>query len=252
MFGVVEMEGLTPPRYRRHQYTDELVGRAMTWNYSPGLTSIHLLDAALALLDHFPGERRRRCRCRMRTRTVATRRSFIQTAGAALSVPLAAAAASVPASAVDDADPTQARLEDAEAIRALNREYARRVNAGDPDARAMLFTDTSGARFDADVRGVVPDGFGERDVIDIAPDRQSATGAVYCTALVERAIGPDSPLVEMARQQGGGVLRRFERIVFENVCARRDGVRTIQRSACRDVVRPLDAGGVMAAPASAR
>ena len=41
-FGVVEMEGLTPPRYLRHQFTDELVGRALTWNYSPGLTSMHV------------------------------------------------------------------------------------------------------------------------------------------------------------------------------------------------------------------
>ena len=42
LFGVIEMEGLTPPRYRRHHFTDELVGRAITWNYSPGLTSMHL------------------------------------------------------------------------------------------------------------------------------------------------------------------------------------------------------------------
>jgi hypothetical protein len=42
LFGVIEMEGLTPPRYRRHQFTNELVGRAITWNYSPGLTSMHL------------------------------------------------------------------------------------------------------------------------------------------------------------------------------------------------------------------
>jgi hypothetical protein len=42
VFGVIEMDGLTPPTYRRHQYTDELVGRALTWNYSPGLTSMHL------------------------------------------------------------------------------------------------------------------------------------------------------------------------------------------------------------------
>jgi MoaF N-terminal domain/MoaF C-terminal domain len=42
LFGVVEMKGLTPPKYRRHEYTDELVGRAMTWNYQPGLTSMHL------------------------------------------------------------------------------------------------------------------------------------------------------------------------------------------------------------------
>ncbi len=42
IFGVIEMEGLTPPLYRRHKFTDELAGRAITWNYSPGLTSMHL------------------------------------------------------------------------------------------------------------------------------------------------------------------------------------------------------------------
>jgi hypothetical protein len=42
LFGIIEMEGLTPPKYRRHHFTDELVGRAITWNYSPGLTSMHL------------------------------------------------------------------------------------------------------------------------------------------------------------------------------------------------------------------
>ncbi len=41
-FGVIEMAGITPPKYRRHHFTDELVGRAITWNYSPGLTSMHL------------------------------------------------------------------------------------------------------------------------------------------------------------------------------------------------------------------
>lgn len=41
-FGIIEMEGVTPPKYRRHHFTDELVGRAVTWNYSPGLTSMHL------------------------------------------------------------------------------------------------------------------------------------------------------------------------------------------------------------------
>jgi hypothetical protein len=42
LFGVIETEGLTPPQYLRHQHTDELLGRAFTWNYSPGLTSMHL------------------------------------------------------------------------------------------------------------------------------------------------------------------------------------------------------------------
>lgn len=41
-FGVIETDGVTPPKYRRHEFTHELVGRALTWNYSPGLTSMHL------------------------------------------------------------------------------------------------------------------------------------------------------------------------------------------------------------------
>jgi MoaF N-terminal domain/MoaF C-terminal domain len=49
LFGVIEMEGLTPPRYRRHQFTDEMVGRAVTWNYRPGLTSMHLYTTPYSL-----------------------------------------------------------------------------------------------------------------------------------------------------------------------------------------------------------
>lgn len=41
-FGAIEMRGVPSPGRRRHQFTDELVGRALTWNYSPGLTSMHL------------------------------------------------------------------------------------------------------------------------------------------------------------------------------------------------------------------
>ncbi len=41
-FGVIEMEGLIPPKYRRHVFTDEMVGGAVSQNYAPGLTSMHL------------------------------------------------------------------------------------------------------------------------------------------------------------------------------------------------------------------
>ena len=41
-FGVIEMEGLQPPLYDRHGFTDELLGHALSWNYAPGLTSMHL------------------------------------------------------------------------------------------------------------------------------------------------------------------------------------------------------------------
>jgi hypothetical protein len=36
------MNGLAPPKYRRHTFTDELVGRQVSWNYQQGLTSMHL------------------------------------------------------------------------------------------------------------------------------------------------------------------------------------------------------------------
>jgi len=42
LFGVIEMEGVNTPLYRRHQRTYDLVGRALTWNYSPTVTSMHL------------------------------------------------------------------------------------------------------------------------------------------------------------------------------------------------------------------
>ncbi len=42
LFGVIEMEGLIPPKYNRHRLTEEMVGRAVSQNYGPGLTSMHL------------------------------------------------------------------------------------------------------------------------------------------------------------------------------------------------------------------
>jgi hypothetical protein len=42
IMGVIEMPGLTPPRDNRHRFTDELVGHAVTWNYSAALTSMHV------------------------------------------------------------------------------------------------------------------------------------------------------------------------------------------------------------------
>ena len=41
-FGVIEMDGLVAPQFDRHHLTDELLGHALTWNYAPGLTSMHL------------------------------------------------------------------------------------------------------------------------------------------------------------------------------------------------------------------
>ncbi len=43
LFGVIEMEGITPPQYLRHQFTDEMLRAGHDLELiSPGLTSMHL------------------------------------------------------------------------------------------------------------------------------------------------------------------------------------------------------------------
>ncbi len=42
IFGIAEMEGLEAPKYMRHEFTDELAGRAFTRSYSDNMTSMHL------------------------------------------------------------------------------------------------------------------------------------------------------------------------------------------------------------------
>jgi hypothetical protein len=42
IFGAAEMEGVQAPRYVRHEFTDELVGRGFTRSYSDQMTSMHL------------------------------------------------------------------------------------------------------------------------------------------------------------------------------------------------------------------
>ena len=74
------------------------------------------------------------------------------------------------------------------------------------------------------------DGFGEHDTITIAPIGHTATAVLHCTVEIESAIGPACTLVEMARQQGGGVTRHTERGVFELACVRDGGAWTIQRA----------------------
>lgn len=164
-----------------------------------------------------------------------TRRSFIRVAGAALSAPVAAAVAHAPVGAVEDDDPKArlARLEDLEAIRALNRAYARHVDSGAHHELAALFADPADRTVDPDIRRVVTGGFGEPDVIEIAADRETASARLPCTVHAERAIAPSCPLVEMAREQGGGVVRRTEQGVFEHLYVRHGGIWKIRRSTYR-------------------
>ena len=41
-FGKLEGAHIPDPGSKRHGYTEEMLGRCLTWNYSPGLTSMHL------------------------------------------------------------------------------------------------------------------------------------------------------------------------------------------------------------------
>ena len=135
-------------------------------------------------------------------KTSRTRRSFIAVAGAALSAPVAAAAATLPGQI--EPDPVKRRiehLEDLNEIRALNQAYLveRRMS------------------------GVSPSDFGEHDVIEIAEDRQNATARLHVIVHSETALDPDCTLVEMAQAQGEGVVRTTVPAVLENTYVRRGG-----------------------------
>ena len=137
------------------------------------------------------------------------RRSFIRRAGAVLSSPVAIAAAAPPHTvAAAEVETAAARLEDLNAIRALNHEHVAQANARAWDV-------------------------GRQDVIEIAPDRLTATATLHCIVEHEIAIGPECPTVEMALEQGGGVIRHDERGIFDNTYVRRDGVWTLERSTFR-------------------
>ena len=174
----------------------------------------------------------------MNTKTSSSRRSFIRRAGAALATPLAAGAASAAAASTargnDALEARLAALNDTDAIRKLNQTYARLVNARAYDDLAALFADPAQASVDANLRRLSSESFGDRDAIEIAADGRSATAHIHCTVETERPIEPGCTLVDMARQQGEGVVRRTERRVIENTYEKHDVwklVRSTHRSA---------------------
>jgi hypothetical protein len=155
-----------------------------------------------------------------------TRRSFFGHAGAALAAPLAATVAF--AGEHDGASYVWGRitaLEDANAIRGLQRRYARLVGAGKPKALAALFPAAASAPCDERVRRVIIDG---DDAIEIRSDG-TATARVQCIVTTATPIEGGGTLVEMARLQGDGVVRRSEKRVLASSFVKIDGAWKITR-----------------------
>jgi hypothetical protein len=164
----------------------------------------------------------------MSTKALSTRRVFFGAASAALAAPIAATATTP-----EDLAARMAALEDANAILALQHAYVRLVNAGAHAEVAKLFADPSAAPLDTDVRRLSADRFGEHDVVDVSPAVGTATARTHCTVETETAIGPSCTLVEMARLQGDGVIRKAERRVLESTYVKQNGVWKIERAAYR-------------------
>jgi len=170
----------------------------------------------------------------MKTTVNSARRGFLWKTGAALSAPLAVVATRAQAHVPDDQAALKARLarlEDLNAIGDLNRRYAWHANAGAHDEVARLFADPTRARLHGVCR-FTADAL-SHDAIEIAATGGTATSRLVCTAQIETPIEPVTPLVEMARAQGGGVTTRTERGVLEGAFVKRDRVWKIERLAFR-------------------
>ena len=131
-----------------------------------------------------------------------TRRRFFGSA-ALLASPLAAGTAV----ASDDLAARLAALEDANSIRALLRDWARGVVAG---VAAAPVANICGFTLDADVS------------ITVA-ENGTATASVPCVIETATPIDGKETLIEMARLQGDGIVRRVERRVLHGSFVKRDG-----------------------------
>lgn len=158
----------------------------------------------------------------MSKKQTATRRRFFAGASAVLAAPAIAAAE---AGEAGDRDTLAARLaafEDANAIRELQRAYAAHLNAGAPAAAAALFAAPVRATFDETIRGLSDSA---AESLSIAPDRRTAEARSACVVRIETPIdAPGCTLVDMARAQGEGTMRRTERRELAQTFVRIDGV----------------------------
>ncbi|HZI81445.1 MAG TPA: hypothetical protein VFD69_18120 [Vicinamibacterales bacterium] len=136
--------------------------------------------------------------------TRASRRHFIGATGLALSAPLAGLGV-----ATGEAIPASPSPDDLSAIRDLMHAEAFRL-------------------------AVKQDALDWTEQIIVAADGRSATATLPCTIEVFTPIKPDDhPLIEMARQQGGGVFTHMVCAVLECACTRTAGAWTLTRAEVR-------------------
>ena len=154
------------------------------------------------------------------------RRRFLQ-AGALLAAPIAAASVPVMAlagnglvesglagggSAAADLQARLAHLEDEAALRELHQSWLQQVNAGD-----------RGGLPDASVRRIIDDHAGAAGKIEIAADRETASGHFDHAVELETPLPRDSTLAQMAHAQGTGAVRSSQRRVLQVDYARTGG-----------------------------
>ena len=157
--------------------------------------------------------------------TFVERRSFIRNAGAALSASLA-----VSATAAGSEHKPDSPGADANAIRELHHNFVELLNtrryedlrelfANDPQA-VRPYVEQFERRLPENVQRPVHDflvGHAQHlDSVEVSPDRQHASARFHCLTRIEAALSATHPLVEMARQQGQGVLPWWESGVLEN------------------------------------
>lgn len=201
------------------------------------------------------------------TQPNAGRRSFIRRTVSALSAVLASAAAGRSNPDADETGSLKEQidrlsnrlgmLQDTHAVRKLHHAYGYYLDKGiyeevvnlfandgevffnggifegkDKGVR-RLYVDYMGQGFmennSGPVHGFLLDQTQEQDVVDIAPDRKSAKARFHCLMQVGARIVSDSPMMQMARLQGQGILLWWEGGIYENSYVRDGEVWRIRR-----------------------
>lgn len=142
----------------------------------------------------------------MSAQSTSSRRSFLK-GGAIAAAPLAVA---LPAAALaaEDHRARARRLQDEVEIAALHQAWLRKL-ATSLDA-SPLFAGAKAARLDPAIQRVSADHAGEADRIEVAADGLSARGQFAVIVDLESQLPHAGTVAQMARLQGGGVVRHAE------------------------------------------